>query len=108
MNNQGSIIALAFVFLMGIVLAIVILAIERIRNKNANFNADSARKLSKEWNWRDKAQMNRIERKIKRRCKRGETELVLITTPKPRVEELLKSKGYKVTMGDPFGAVIDW
>ena len=72
------------------------------------FNAYSARNLTNEWNWRDTLQMKKIERKIKRRCKRSDRELVLIMTPTDRVVKRLKAGGYKVTMGDPFGAVIEW
>ena len=63
--------------------------------------------MSKEWDKKDAAELNRIERQIKRRCKNGKNELVLLTTPRPRVEELLKNRGYKVTIGY-VGAVIEW
>ena len=92
---------------MGIGIAGVIWTIERRRNQNVEFNAESARKLSKEWNKKDAAQMNRIERKIKACCKRGRNELTLLPTPNAKVIELLKNRGYEVVMGYA-GVVIKW
>lgn len=58
MSNYGGIIALVFVLVMGVSLAGVIWANERRRNQNTNFNAESAGRLSKEW---DKKRCSRIE-----------------------------------------------
>lgn len=105
MNKWGYVLAASFV-LAAFVAAWI--AWRMPLEESSPFNADSANKLAKSWNWRDKVQLSRIERKIKRRCKRGNTELVLMTTPRPRVVELLKNQGYQVTMGNPSGAVIKW
>ena len=72
------------------------------------FNASDARKLSYEWNLRDEMQMRKIKRKVKRCCKRGKRELVLLMTPSSKVVKQLEHEHYKVTMGDPFGAVLEW
>lgn len=107
MANYGGIIAFIFVLVMGVSLAVVIWANERRGNKNTNFNAESARRLSKEWDRKDTAELNRIEKKIKQKCRSGKNELTYLKTPRTRVVECLKNRGYKVTIGYA-GAVIEW
>jgi len=108
MGNLWAVIAAAFCFVVGLGLAGIIVVVERCRKENTIFSADDARNMLKQWTRRDIAQMNKIERKIKRCCRRGEGDLILTKTPSARVVESLKNNGFKVDSGLRLGILIKW
>ncbi len=101
-----------------IVLILGVVARFFVKNETG-LNADDARKLTgkvkarkKEWNWLDTFQMNRIEIKIERNCKKGCREVTLNYSLRDKVVEKLRENGYKVLIQcidtKPLGTVIEW